>query len=163
MSYTSTDVTPVTEPITVAMAEEQLYLPDQPNATLLQSYITAARQWVENYTGRHMVPKNVVYMDAMTSRTVVLPYLLDTITSITIDGKTVSGTKCSDNAVQLSIYAPSGNLAIKYKSLAETNQVLITAALLIVGHLYENRQLVDGKMGNVKMLLDPFRIINPMS
>jgi hypothetical protein len=158
MSYVCTDIEPTNEPITLDIAIEHLYLPDNVNLDLLQIYITSARQWVEKYTGLHMVPKKIVYTGPL-FKSILLQYKVDKILTAKADGISIMVAKCADYSVK--VYGSGNEIILEYNSLPEYNKSLVTAALLIVGHMYENRQIVETKIGNAKMLLEPYRIINP--
>jgi hypothetical protein len=171
VQYTRKDITPVVEPVTIDMCKESLYLPDEPDETLLKMYCTTARRYIEDYTGTSLVPQEInVVHDAFTPK---LTIPIHTDNNISISYRDAHG-ECEDvdnsdtfivrNATPPYIMHKTGwpttarVITLKYNSTVSPDlESLIPFMLLIVGHLYENRQIVDTKMGAINYLLAPFR------
>lgn len=59
MSGLTVAVEPTREPLTVIEVRDALRLDDDVDETLVMSYIIAAREWAENYTGRALITRTV--------------------------------------------------------------------------------------------------------
>lgn len=180
--------TPDSEPVTLSEAKMHLRetLPD--NDTLINSLITAARQWAENFTGRALLTQTWDYLlDAFTDEAIVLPFPpLQSVTSIKyIDASGVEQTLATSEYVVDTASQP-GVVRLAYgkswpSARAQANAVAIrfaagygnasavpgaikSACLLMIGELYERRE--HGIAGTVisvvpvsaEYLLFPYRI-----
>ena len=59
MSGLTVAVEPTREPLTVIEVRDALRLDDDVDETLVMSYIIAAREWAENYTGRALMTRTL--------------------------------------------------------------------------------------------------------
>lgn len=170
MQYTRKDITPITEPVTIDMCVESLYLPDSPDTTLLNMYITAARRYVENYIGCSLVPQEITVVYDSFSTKLMYPIYTENNISVTYldndnETQTIDGSDifCNRHATPAYIEHktgwPEGKMVkVCYNSTPSNDlEVLKPMMLLIIGHLYENRQIVDTKMTSIHYLLAPFK------
>lgn len=171
MQFTRKDITPITEPITLDMCKESLYLPEEPDDTLLNMYRVTARRYIEDYTNTSLVPQEInVVHDAFTNK-LTIPIHTDNNISICYrdtNGEVVdvdnTDTFIIRNATPPYIMHKTGwptdaqVIMLNYNSTVSPDlESLKSLMLLIIGHLYENRQIVDSKMSSIHFLLAPFR------
>jgi hypothetical protein len=171
VQYTRKDITPITEPLTIDMCKESLYLPDDPDETLLSMYMVTARRYVEDYIGVSLVPQEInVVHDAFANK---LTIPIHTDNNISICYRDTNGetndldnfdTFIIRNATPPYIMHKTGwptdarVIMLNYTSTVTPDvEALKPHMLLIVGHLYENRQIIDSKMSSIHFLLAPFR------
>ena len=181
---------PAEEPVTVAEAKAHLRvdLPDED--TLIEGLIAAARQWVEQYCRRALVTQTWEWRaDWWPGKPIYLAWPpLASVTSI--KGTDESGNETTVSASNYLVDAGSepgrvtlkltgswpatevkpGGVAVRYVAgygaASAVPRVFKQAILLIVGHLYENREdVVVGNVqavnvpGGAKMLLWPYRVM----
>lgn len=187
---------PSVEPITLAEAKLHLKLDsDTTDDTLITALIVAAREQVENYTGRVCINQTweATFDEFPTgfdddSAIDLIPCPLSSITSIIYKDITGSNTTLSASVYEADTYVFPGRVCLKYSQYWPIvqdiqNSITVTfvagygaastavpgpikaAILLLIGHLYENRESVEiGQspsilpMG-VEFLLSPYRII----
>jgi hypothetical protein len=171
MQYTRKDITPITEPLTIQICKESLYLPDDPDESLLNMYMITARRYVEDYAGVSLVPQqiNVIHDDIMYNKIFIPIY---TENNINVSFFDINGdcNEVNDDIIIVRHATPpyiintkgwpitTSNILLKYTSTVSHDiEALKPIMLLIVGHLYENRQIVDTKMTSIHFLLQPFR------
>lgn len=177
-----------TEPVSLAEAKLHLRVETAETAedTLITGLITAAREAAEHYTGRGFAPQTLeVVMDNFptTSGGIELPLSpVATITSVKYTDNAGVEQTLSSTKYALSLYGLARDLTLTYSSewpdtQAIPNAVRIvqvcgyatlpkaakSALLLLIGHLYENRQAVSAlKVEEIPMgaraLLDTIKI-----
>ena len=66
MSGLVVETQPAREPLTVIEVRDALRLDDDVDETLVMSFIIAAREWAENYTGRALITRTMQqWMDGL--------------------------------------------------------------------------------------------------
>lgn len=158
-------VTPVaTEPVTLAEAKLHLRVDAADEDTLITGLITAAREFAEHYTGRALAPQTLeMALDKFPADGIDLDMPpVATITSVKYtDTAGVEQTVLATDYA-LSLYGDSRRLTLAYgKSWPSTRDIanavrivyvtgyttapkaVKAAILLLIGHLYENRQDVS--------------------
>lgn len=154
---------PATEPVTLAEAKAHLRIDTTADDTLIESLITAARQWCEDYERRAYVTQTItVKLDRFTNKIVLPKPKLQSVTSVKyIDTAGVEQTLSTD-IYNVDTYREPGRITLAYNQSWPTtrddyNAVEIVyvagygdaadvpdrvkcAIKLIVGHLYENRE-----------------------
>lgn len=172
-----TEVTaPAAEPVTTAQAKAQIRVDISDDDTLIDGLVTTARQVVETITRRALITQtwDWVLDEFPAGDTLVLPLPpLQSVTSITyVDTDGNSGTVSSGDYIvdtdsepgrvvlktgstwpSVSLRAANGvtvRFVAGYGSAgSNVPQAIRQALLLIVGHLYENREATVG-VGNVQ-------------
>ncbi len=175
-------------PVTLAEAKEHLRVDHDAEDALIESLISAAVQHIEDHTRRAIVTRIIdVYFDAFADEMEIpLPPLLsvesvsyidsdgaaqtldDTVYSVDSArspgmvmlayGQSWPATRCQKNAVTVRVQAGYGD------SWLAVPPAMRAAILLIVGHLYENREaVVIGQAVNtlplaVDALLAPYKV-----
>lgn len=149
------------EPVSLATAKQHLRVFDASENTLIETYIKAARQWVEEFTGHIVSPRTFVdqfgewgeyltlYRRPVTAITTIK------YDSLTVDQETFADFEYAAGQYPLLIY-PEGTFptlrtngyitvtyTAGYATLAEVPDVLIQAILLLVGHFYTVRSGVS--------------------
>lgn len=162
--------------VTLALAKQHLEYSDTDRDALIQQYIDAAAAWVENYTGKLLANRatsQVVY--GYTTGPVRLQFGPGpVITGVTyVDGDGAAQTVTSGDYRTISGYlypvtsfpsAPYG-LAIAYTAGYTTAPAdLVSAQLLLIGHLFNAREGVSDKLGfevplAVEALCAPYRAV----
>lgn len=161
-------ITPVAvEPITTAEAKLHLRVDVSDDDTLIAALITAAREFAEHYTGRAFAPQTLevaldcfpVYEDDYID--LDLPPVA-TITSVKYTDEAGTEQTIAGSSYALSLYGDSRRLAPTYNVYWPATQAVPDAVriryvtgyttlpkaakaalLLLIGHLYENRQAVS--------------------
>lgn len=183
---------PSVEPVSSTEAKLHLKIDsDTTDDTLIAALITAARETAENYTGRALI--NQIWELAINEFPdddfiELPPSPLSSITSLIYqDADGVNTTASSSTLYEPDLYSVPGRLCLRYGQAWPTardiqNSITVTyvsgygsagssvpgaikaAILLIIGHLYENREAVD--LNNLeelpmgaKFLLEPYRVI----
>lgn len=179
---------PAEEPVTVSGMRDQLRIDTSDSDTLLGLQITAAREWIEDYTGRALVTQTLDYSTNTLSDSMLLPRSpVQSITSITLLDEDDVETAVSTTAYRLDTTSVPHRTVRKinedYPSvdLANANAVTIrivagygdetavpesmkAAIKLLVSHWFENREpLALGTIATplkftLQALLDTFRI-----
>jgi uncharacterized phiE125 gp8 family phage protein len=151
----------VGEPVSLAVAKAHLRVTDESEDALIISYISAARQWVENYTGHILVRRpmtqtfsefwpylelyyrpivsitNIAYTDADGAAQTILPVDL----LVTADGYPYR-IRPADAWPTILTYSPvTVSFTAGYNEGSEP-QSLIHAMLLLIGHYHTNRAAV---------------------
>lgn len=156
-----------TEPVTTAEAKLHLRVDVSDDDALIGGLITAAREFAEHYTGRAFAPQTLemaldrfpVYEDDCID--LDLPPVA-TITSVKYTDATGTEQTIAGSAYSLSLYGDSRRIAPTYGVYWPTTQDVPDAVriryvtgyttlpkaakaglLLLIGHLYENRQAVS--------------------
>lgn len=156
-------VAPASEPVTLAEAKAHCRVDDSNSDTLLTSLITAARQYVEQYTGLAIVQQTVEVRASVFADLQAIPVgPVQSVTSLKyLDGTGVEQTLSSSayvligaNALQPSIETAYGYTWPGQLSQADAIRLLLVAGfatvpgplhaaiLLLIGHLFENREPV---------------------
>lgn len=176
--YTYSDVTPVTEPITVDDVKLQLKgIPDASEDTLIATYITAARRQVEKYSQRLLVDKIVrVSYDAWHER-LYLPFPTEEedVTSIVYtDSDSVPGTVDALDRYLANVPQPNYVEAARDSWDLTGDRIIVTytanavdyyidalkpAVLLLAAHYYQHRIVSDFPMiSNVMNIIKAHRL-----
>lgn len=181
---------PVDEPVLLTEAKVHLRVDGSDEDELILDLITGARIWVEQYCRRALVSQTwELRLDSWPSGDVYLPMPpLASVTSIKgTDENGVETTVAASNYA-VDIYSEPGRVRLKstgawpgtalgpngfavryvagYGDMDSVPRIFKTAILLIVGHLYENREEVlavgyvpyNVPMGT-KSLLWPYRVM----
>jgi uncharacterized phiE125 gp8 family phage protein len=178
---------PLFEPVTLTEAKEHLRVTQSAEDDLIAALITAAREAAENYTHRALCEKTLeYYCDAFPCQIVLPQPPVQSATSVKyIDrdgveqtlaaseyqlhaqnepaliveayGKTWPGTRDELNAVRVRYVAG-------YASADDVPGPIKAALLLMIGHLYENREdSIGGTLNELpfgsRCLLNPYRIL----
>jgi len=158
---------PTVEPITLTEAKLHLKIDsDTTDDALVTALITAARERAEKYTGRAFIEQSWEYkLDAFDGDIEIPVAPLISITSITYTDTANATQTLSSSVYDLDIYTFPGKVFLKYdqswpSTLTIPNAVCVTfksgygsaaanvpgpikaAILLIIGHLYANRENV---------------------
>lgn len=173
-----------TEPVTLAEAKLHLRIDVMDDDTLITALITAAREFAEHYTGRALAPQTLeMALDEFTGDCIDLD--MPPVASITsvkyTDAAGVEQTVSSAD-YSLSAYGNSRRIDLGYgKTWPSTQEIpdavriryvtgyttapkaVKSALLLLIGHLYENRQSVSTLNSNevpmgARALLDTVKI-----
>jgi uncharacterized phiE125 gp8 family phage protein len=181
---------PTIEPVTLAEAKIHLKIDsDTTDDLLVTALITAAREACENYTGRALIEQSWEFaFDEFCDDEIELQNPpLSSVTSITYkDIDNVTKT-LSTSVYDVDVYSVPGKIFLKYGQMWPSvldveNSILVTykagygtaassvpasiraAMLLIIGHLYENREdVIIGRQVNdlpkgSTFLLDPYKV-----
>lgn len=185
---------PTVEPITLSEAKLHLKLDsDTTDDTLITALITAAREACENFTGRAFVNQTweatFDEFPAGEDEIELYPAPLSSITSLTYKDVNNATQTAAATVYEADPYSLPGTLALKYGqswpvALEIQNSITVTyvagygataasvpgpikaAMLLLIGHLYENRESVEvGQTAEVlphgvEFLLSPYRVIS---
>lgn len=177
MQYQARDVSGFLELVTVNECKAQLYLPDDADTTLLSAYILTARRWVEQYCAVPLIEKNVtVHYETFPEGKVsmLLPLCTEEsdILSLTYTDEYNAKQEISPADVILANIPnpnyiipledwPTGarNINIYYTASEYYDKAALKPAiLLLVAHLYENREVVESKFSNsLRNLLSVYR------
>ncbi len=167
------------EPVSLATAKQHLRVFDVAEHDLINIYIRAARQWVEDYTGhilasREFVQRFAAWGDYLT----IYRQPVTAITSIEYDSADDDQTAFTDfefstGQYPLNIYAASsfpslrtnGYITVTYTAGyadGEAPDALVQAVLLLIGHFYTTRSAVSMDTPEevplaVKSLCRPYR------
>jgi hypothetical protein len=171
MQYLIKDIAPIVEPVTTDTAKDHLYLGDDVDTDLLGLYIAMARKYVEKFCGLSIIPQEVIVTYEAPERKIYLPRYTGNAINVAVTEDDLNTMDYIDESEYvINRYAtppyiihktgwPKGShVLVTYTSCVDADaQYLKPMILLIVGHLYENRQIVDTKMANIHYLLGPFR------
>jgi uncharacterized phiE125 gp8 family phage protein len=148
------------EPVSLAEAKAHLRVTSDHENTLIESYIVAAREWVENYTGYILVSRQIVETFSSWGGPLTLHNrpisALGEITYTDADG---DETVYADGVLRTftypaKIYPPSGstfptlgtdggitvNYTAGYATAADVPHALKQAMLLLIGYWHVNRE-----------------------
>ncbi len=152
---------PATEPITLAEAKLHLRVNNSVEDALITALITAARQFVEGYTWRPLMTQTVdVVFDTIIDKTILINKApVQSVTSVKyldLNGteQTISSTLYVTDfinspcrvkldtipSIKDTLNAFKVRVVCGYTSAALIPQTYKSAMLLIIGHLYENKQ-----------------------
>lgn len=147
------------EPVSLATAKQHLRVFDTNEHALIETYIKAARQWVEEFTGHILSPRSFVQRFGSWGSYLTLYHLpITAISSITYDGVAAGDDQIPFTTFEyatgqypLLVY-PEGTFptlrtngyitvtyTAGYATVAEVPDALIQAILLLVGHFYTVR------------------------
>lgn len=167
------------EPISVPQAKAHLRVFDDSEDALIEGYIVAARQWVENYTGHVLSRRTFIEQHSAWGDYITLyRQPVATITTIEYDSADADQVEFEDFAFSFGSHPtrimptssfPSlranGYITVTYTAgyaAGETPEALLQAVLLMVGHFYTIRSGVSIDEPNevplaVKSLCTPYR------
>lgn len=162
---------PAVEPVTLEETKLHLRVDGTEEDNLISALIKAARQKAEEYTRRAFITQTwEVALDAVISTFLLPRPPVQTIETITVDGKTVApeiyGLAVNLFYTKNPLYAVyPGGLVIRYVSgygstAEDIPQAIRQAILMLVAHLYEHRGDVAEEIPPmIKSLLQPFRVM----
>lgn len=182
---------PTEEPVTLEEAKLHLRVDLPEDDELIEGLIAAARQWVEHYARRALVTQTwELRGDCWPGAEIYLPWPpLASVTSVKGTDEDGNETTVSASNYVVDTGSEPGRVALKstgnwpatdvrpggfavryvagYGAAAAVPRVFKQSILLLVGHLYENREEVTAVSGVVpavvplgaKMLLWPFRVL----
>ena len=181
MQYTSKDKSGYTEIITPAQVIQHCYLPSDAETTQLDVFIKSARRWIERHCSVALVAKDVQVsyraFPADGLGPIFLPLATESaqITSMTyLDTEGTTTTIDLANIVLCNIPSPpyitpkttawptsGSNLIITYEATQHYDYDIYKPALMmLVAHMYENREIVESKFSNsLTHLLAPLRVV----
>lgn len=186
---TITTIQPAIEPVTLQEAKDHLNYTGSLDDSIIDFIIKTARETVENLTGRALITRTLELTTGCFSDVMELSKpTLQSVTSVAYidtDGATQTlatsiydvDAKSTPGAVRLgydqswpSIRSVYNAVTITYKAGYGDNAQdvpgpLKSAMLLIIGHLYENREAtapisINEVPMSVKFLIAPYRIYN---
>ena len=177
---------PASEPVSLAEAKTHLRVDSSAEDDLINSLISAARQWAEKYTNRSFITQTwELYLDdlyecielqygAVQSVTSVKYYdtdnSLQTLSSDNYDTDLISlpaRITRAYNVTYPNTYNRTNAVIIEftagYGDASDVPDSIKSAILLLVGHLYENREnVVWGQVKSLpqgtEFLLNPYRV-----
>lgn len=163
---------PSAEPVTLALTKEHVRVLDTDHDTILDSYIEAARDYVEKRTGLSIVAQeklfsrrdfaDTMYLPVAPVQSVIINYLdLDNVSQLLAASVYVLGgvdtlrpvirlaegedwPDVFDNAEAVSVCAVTG--------FGETPAALTQAMLLLIGHWFANRETIT--VGSTTAMLE---------
>ena len=169
-------------PVGILTVKDHLRIVGNDENSYLSNLIVVAGDWAEHYLNKHLISKQIrVYLDGFSSEIIVKLYPLQSIDAVAyydsdnvrqvltasdydadeIDGRLSSfggwpATYDKYNAVEIDITVGYGDFH------AQLPRSIQQAMLLLIGHLYENREdTTDLKLKQLPMgakaLLSPFR------
>lgn len=146
------------EPVSLVTAKSHLRVTDASEDALIESYIAAAREWVENYTGHILVQRQMVQtFDRFTAYLQLHQRPVVTVDSIAYTdsngaAQTIASFEVMDGRYPLRIYPAYNNWwpSFRANTLVEVTytagyapgeepQVLIQAMLILIAGMYANR------------------------
>jgi hypothetical protein len=140
----TTDITPVTEPVTLEMAKKWLRMENiDDDNDLIEELIIEARMWVERFCALSMVPKNIKCTINLHHGSVELPYgpvdtdtveVRDTFGNIITTGFTLTGE--TGTFAGISGY---GIFSLSYTSMQALQSPLLGAIRSYIAYAYEHR------------------------
>lgn len=149
------------EPVSISTAKQHLRVFDASENSLIEAYIRAARQWVEDYTGYVLSPRTFVeQFDAWGDYLTLYRRPVTAVTTIEYDSADEDQADFADfeystGQYPLKIYPESsfptlrtnGYITVTYTAgfatVAEVPDALIQAVLLLIGHFYSTRSGVS--------------------
>jgi uncharacterized phiE125 gp8 family phage protein len=157
--------TPSVEPITLEEAKAHLRVTSDDEDDYIQSLIPVAREWGETFQGRSWITRSIDYfIDAWPQSPVQLPRPpIQEITSVkyaTDDGEytLAQDEYMLDPLGRLHIYKPPPDGDVRYMKItykagygddpASLPHRVKQAMLLLIGHWYENREIISDKPTN---------------
>lgn len=179
---------PATEPVTLVEAKSHLRVDGSDDDVLIADLISAAREYVEQVTSRHLITQSLTYYGESFNADIELKAGLQSVTSInytdtdgnnqlldtslySVDtasfvgavypsyGNSWPSARYEKNAVQIEFIAG-------YGSADDVPVPIKQAMLLLIGHFYQNRESVmvgvsvtETPMA-VDMLLNPYRVVS---
>lgn len=175
------------EPVTLPEAKQHCRVLSNDEDTLITALITAAREWVENFTGHLLVPREVTQrFECFSSHTMLYgwPIADSAVPEITYADPQGEIQMLVGARIALcngygrlapafgsrwpSTYSGAGSVVVKfqagYATPAAVPQSMKQAILLLVGHWFANRESVSDKaMTEVPMAVDalcrPYRMV----
>lgn len=160
-----------TEPVTTANAKSHLQVTHADQDTLIAAYVSAAREFAEHYTGRAFAPQTLeMALDCFPSDDETILLDMPPVASIThIKYTDTAGTEqtLSSAYYSLNLYGDERKVALTYGNSWPLTQDIPNAVriryvtgyttlpkspyaglLLLIGHLFENRQAVTALSAN---------------
>ena len=165
---------PTPEGLTLDLVKQHLEYEDDDRNALIAQYMRAAASWVENYTGKALVQREIIQNENCFGRFIQLnrsPFA--SLTSIEyIDSDSAPQTLTGARVLNGRIYPPvtgwpsvgdyTGIMITYQAGYAETPADLISAQLLLIGHWFANREAANERPAlqvdlAVESLCDPYR------
>jgi uncharacterized phiE125 gp8 family phage protein len=141
------------EPITFAEAAAHLRLAgDTSEQVLIEGYMTAAREWVENYTGKALVQREFVeyHKPETTGITLYRAPVVSAVVTDFADTRMLNGRLYPTSGSSWPSLIYPDLLEVTYTAgyaAGEEPQALLQAMLLLIGHWYGTRETVN--IGNI--------------
>lgn len=163
--------------IDLALAKQHLEYEDDDRDALIEQYIGAAQDWVENYTGKLLTRRTTKQrFDSAASAVLLnvgpepevdgLTYLDSSFSEVTIDAAEYRLVGTRLYPVSTFPYARHGiEATITAGYAGDVPQALISAQLLLIGHWFANREtVVTGTIATnlplgAEALCDPYRSV----
>lgn len=156
---------PASEPVTLAKLKEHLRVDSGDDDTLLETYITAARSYVESYCGTPLVIRTVsVKCDCFDDFANFPAVPLATVTGITYVDEAGAGQTLSTDVYEVRSDVLTASLVLKYGQTwpiiragsritvagtigySTVPEAIVAALLLLIGHWYANRETAGESM-----------------
>lgn len=143
------------EPVTLDQAKNWLRLDNNTDDDArISSLITTARRRAERYINKDIIAKNREVFWTVIDEDVNLPYTVDTISTITVDGETTTDYELlgSGNAILRLYQLPADKVDVAYATTDYINSEIQNGILMLVEEMYYNIKT------QWKLVLSPFRV-----
>lgn len=127
------------EPVTLNEAKLWLKVDFNTDDALITELISAARKFIEDFTGRSIVAGTVTVEETESLRLPLPTH--GQVTNVTLDGVTTTSYYISGQSVKKITFTAAGVYRVTYQTEANTDQAIKTIIKKIVAHHYENRNL----------------------
>lgn len=150
---------PASEPVSLAVLKTHLRIETADEDTLLATYITAARSYVESYCGTPLVTRNVTFKCDCFGDFAAIPTVpLATVSSITYVDDAGAGQTLSTDVYEVRTDGLEASIVLKYGQswpsfragsritvagavgYTTVPEAIVAALLLLIAHWYENRE-----------------------
>lgn len=171
---------PASEPISLNEAKLHLRVSNTLEDSVITNLIIVARQWVENYTWRPLITQTIdVVFDTLESKELIINKSpIQSVTSIKYIDQDGTEQTLDTNKYVVDLLGQPGRIKLDaipntkdtlnaykirivcgYANAASVPQLYKSAMLLLIGHLYENKQQVQSQTLSeipfgIKVLLD---------
>lgn len=146
-----------TEPITLQQAKNWLRLDHTDDDARITSLITTARQRAEKYLRRDILPKTREVFWTVLTEDVNLPYTVDMITSVTVNGQALTENAGYEllgtgNAIFRVDALPAEKVTVQYSTPRYDDTQVTNGVLMLIEEMYE------GTSTAWKFTLSPFKV-----